>query len=57
MKNIESAGSFRNITATGVTKPPGRALDDRLPREAAKPTGKERALDRRIGTEICIGCN
>ena len=57
MKNLESAGEFRNITSTGVTKPPGRALDGASPREAAEPTRQERTLDRRIGSGICTGCN
>ena len=57
MKNLESAREFRNITATGVTKPPGRAQGgDRL-RESDEPTRKERTLDRRIGSGICTGCN
>lgn len=57
MRNIESAGAFRNITATGVTKPPGRDLGAEQRRESAVPTGKERTLDRRIETQICVGCN
>jgi hypothetical protein len=57
MKNLESAGEFRNITATGVTKPPGRALDGAKPRESAEPTRQERTLDRKIGQGICTGCN
>ncbi|SFH00454.1 hypothetical protein [Methylobacterium gossipiicola] len=57
MRNIESAGTFRNITATGVTKPPGRALGGERPRETDTPSAKERVLDRRIETQICVGCN
>ncbi|WP_082479258.1 MULTISPECIES: hypothetical protein [unclassified Methylobacterium] len=57
LKNLESAGEFRNITSTGVTKPPGRALDGASPRESAEPTRRERTLDRKIGSGICTGCN
>lgn len=57
MKNLESAGEFRNITSTGVTKPPGRALDGARPRESSEPTRQERTLDRKIGQGICTGCN
>ncbi len=54
--NLESAGQFRNITSTGVTKPPGSAA---APDTPVKPDerGKKR---REVGPGIkgiCIGCN
>lgn len=55
-QNLGSAGQFRNITSTGVTKPPGRAeapSDERL----SDTTRKQQALDRKVETGICIGCN
>ena len=54
--NLESAGQFRNITSTGVTKPPGGggAASEPRPSEA---TRKQQAIDRKIQNGICIGCN
>ncbi|RZK87730.1 MAG: hypothetical protein EOO66_19465 [Methylobacterium sp.] len=57
VNNLESAREFRNITATGVTKPPGRAGGGERPRESSEPTRQERSLDRKIGQGICTGCN
>jgi hypothetical protein len=54
--NIGSAGQFRNITSTGVTKPPGRGAapdEDRT----SDATRKQRAIDKKVETGICIGCN
>ncbi|MGU3359615.1 hypothetical protein ACLBWX_04700 [Methylobacterium sp. M6A4_1b] len=54
--NLNSAGQFRSITSTGVTKPPGRAeapSEDRL----SETTRKQQAIDRKVETGICIGCN
>lgn len=54
--NTESAGQFRNIAPTGVTKPPGAAA---APDAPLKP--KDRRKKRRDGDSgikgICIGCN
>jgi hypothetical protein len=54
--NAESAGQFRNITSTGVTKPPGGGdgVSENRPSEAVR---KQRSIDRKIETGICIGCN
>ena len=55
-QNLDSAGQFRNITSTGTTKPPvggGAASEDRL----SEPTRKQQAIDRKVQTGICIGCN
>lgn len=54
--NLGSAGQFRSITSTGVTKPPGRAAapeEDRV----SDTTRKQRAIDKKVETGICIGCN
>jgi hypothetical protein len=54
--NLNSAGQFRNITSTGVTKPPGRAeapSEERI----SETTRKQQAIDKKVGTGICIGCN
>ena len=54
--NLGSAGQFRNITSTGVTKPPGRAAapsEDHI----SDTTRKQRAIDKKVDTGICIGCN
>ncbi|KQP85643.1 MULTISPECIES: hypothetical protein [unclassified Methylobacterium] len=55
-QNLNSAGQFRNITSTGVTKPPGRAGagSDDVGSDAVQ---KQKSLDRKIETGICIGCN
>ncbi|MCJ2034632.1 hypothetical protein [Methylobacterium sp. J-068] len=55
-RNLGSAGQFRNITATGVTKPPGGggAASEQRPAEASR---RQQTLDRKIETGICIGCN
>lgn len=54
-QNLDSAGQFRNITATGTTKPPGGGAvsEERL----SEPTRKQQAIDRKVQTGICIGCN
>ena len=54
-RNIDSAGSFRNITTTGVTKPPGTAAAPKEERSDA--TQGQRKLDRKIGSGICVGCD
>jgi hypothetical protein len=54
--NLGSAGQFRNITSTGVTKPPGGAGAPNENR-ASDSTRKQQAIDRKIETGICIGCN
>lgn len=56
-RNLESAGQFRNITSTGVTKPPGAALPNRPNSDSVDSPQKNRALDRKIETGICVGCN
>ncbi|WP_018260601.1 hypothetical protein [Methylobacterium sp. WSM2598] len=43
----------RNVTATGQTKPPGRAA---APREANQPD-RVKELNRKVDTGICIGCD
>ncbi|KQO60678.1 hypothetical protein ASF32_08240 [Methylobacterium sp. Leaf91] len=55
-QNLESAGSFRNIAPTGVTKPPGAAAapDTRLPPDEARKKGETEGSGIK---GICIGCN
>ncbi|MCC0804838.1 hypothetical protein FPV16_01145 [Methylobacterium sp. W2] len=55
-QNIDSAGAFRNITPTGVTKPPGAAA---APDTPVKPDDKgKRPKSEGSGIKgICIGCN
>ncbi|GJE19203.1 hypothetical protein [Methylobacterium marchantiae] len=54
--NIDSAGQFRNITSTGVTKPPGAAA---APDTQMKPEDrrKQRKTEGSGIKGICIGCN
>lgn len=54
--NIGSAGQFRNITSTGVTKPPGGGGAPNENR-VSDSTRKQQAIDRKVETGICIGCN
>lgn len=54
--NLGSAGQFRNITSTGVTKPPGGGGPDSENR-VSDQTRKQQAIDRKVETGICIGCN
>ncbi|NEU10972.1 hypothetical protein G3T14_02345 [Methylobacterium sp. BTF04] len=56
-QNLGSAGQFRNITSTGVTKPPGATLDSSANPRSLDTPKKNRALDRKIETGICVGCN
>lgn len=55
-QNLDSAGAFRNITPTGVTKPPGAAA---APDTPVKPDDKgKRPKSEGSGIKgICIGCN
>ena len=54
--NLGSAGQFRDITSTGVTKPPGGGGAPSETRES-DTTRKQQAIDRKVETGICIGCN
>lgn len=54
--NLGSAGQFRSITSTGVTKPPGGGGATSETR-VSEPTRKQQAIDRKVETGICIGCN
>lgn len=55
-QNLGSAGQFRNITATGTTKPPGGG-GPTSQSEPSEPTRKQQAIDRKVETGICVGCN
>lgn len=55
-QNLDSAGSFRNIAPTGVTKPPGAAAapDTRMSPDEGRKKGKTEGSGIK---GICIGCN
>ncbi|WP_019905462.1 hypothetical protein [Methylobacterium sp. 77] len=54
--NVESAGQFRNIAPTGVTKPPGAAAAADTPLKPAERR-KQRKTEGSGIKGICIGCN
>ncbi|CAA2102748.1 hypothetical protein MBUL_01843 [Methylobacterium bullatum] len=55
-QNLDSAGAFRNITPTGVTKPPGAAAAPDTPVKR-DDKGKQRKSEGSGIKGICIGCN
>lgn len=55
-QNLDSAGSFRNIAPTGVTKPPGAAAAPDTPMKR-DDDGKRRKSEGSGIKGICIGCN
>ncbi|WP_027172064.1 hypothetical protein [Methylobacterium sp. 10] len=55
-QNLDSAGSFRNIAPTGVTKPPGAAAAPDTPIKR-DDSSKQRKSEGSGIKGICIGCN
>lgn len=55
-QNLDSAGAFRNIAPTGVTKPPGAAAAPDTPVKREDKGNRPKSEGSGI-KGICIGCN